>query len=212
MRWSSKSVQKASVALSMTLYRGRTSSFSKMSRLQLPIVQSKTTLWFLKELLHNACDDYCKTYNPRGDLRHMPKLERRFNQDGGFQSNYLSEVRGTCTRAPLWLEKLFTYPVPHATKSSPEVEHVLSYDNLAMKQVFGFITMECYLPSHQGKTSKNGNKEGQDRDRRIKKKYAVIFNQKELDMASEFHLFNNPWCIFTRSEVVERNTNFEDAR
>jgi hypothetical protein len=47
-------------------------------------------------------------------------------------------------------------------EARPEDEHFLSYDDLAMKQAFGFITTERYLPSHQGKTSKNGTKEGQD--------------------------------------------------
>jgi hypothetical protein len=49
----------------------------------------------LKEVLQNACDDYSDKYRARDDLRHMPKLERRLNQDGCFQSTYLSEVRGT---------------------------------------------------------------------------------------------------------------------
>jgi hypothetical protein len=102
----------------------------------------------LKEVLQNACDDYSDKYRARDDLRQMPKLERRLNQDGGFQSTYLSEVRGTCTRGPLWLKKLFTYPVPHAMKRAPKDEHFLSYDDLAMKQAFGFITTERYLPSH----------------------------------------------------------------
>jgi hypothetical protein len=55
-------------------------------------------------------------------------------------------------------------------KRAPEDEHLLSYDDLAMKQAFGFIKTERYQPSHQGKTSKNGTKEEQDRDRLIKKK------------------------------------------
>jgi hypothetical protein len=141
----------------------------------------------LKEVLQNACDDYYDKYRARDDLRHMPKLERRLNQDGGFQSTYLSEVRGTCTRGPLWLKKLFTYPVTHALKRAPEDEHFLSYDDLAMTQAFGFITTDRYLPSRQGKTSKNGTKEGQDRELQIKKKYGGIFNQKQLAMASECH-------------------------
>jgi hypothetical protein len=107
----------------------------------------------MKEVLQNACDDYSDKYCARYDLRHMPKLERRLNQDGCFQSTYLSEVRGTFTRGPLWLNKLFTYPVPHAMKRAPEDEHFLSYDDLAMKQAFLFITTERYLPSRQGKTS-----------------------------------------------------------
>jgi hypothetical protein len=151
----------------------------------------------LKEVFQNACDDYSDKYRARDDLRHMPKLERRLNQDLGFQSTYLSEVRGTCTCGPLWLKKLFTYPVPHAMKRAPKDEHFLSYDYLAMKQAFGFITTERYRPSRQGKTSKNGTKEGQDRDRRIKKKYGGIFNQKQLAMSSECHLCHKPRCIFT---------------
>jgi hypothetical protein len=79
----------------------------------------------LKEVLQNACGDYSDKYRARDDLRHMQKLERRLNQDGGFQSTYLSEVRGTCTRGPFWLKKLFTYPVPHAMKRAPEDEHLL---------------------------------------------------------------------------------------
>jgi hypothetical protein len=39
----------------------------------------------LKEVLQNACDDYSDKNRARDDLRHMPKLERRLNQDGGFQ-------------------------------------------------------------------------------------------------------------------------------
>jgi hypothetical protein len=94
----------------------------------------------LKEVLQNACDDYSDKYRARDDLRHMSKLERRLNQDGGFESTYLYEVRGTCTRGQLWLKKLFTFPVPHAMKCDPEDEHLLSYYDLAMKQAFGFIT------------------------------------------------------------------------
>jgi hypothetical protein len=94
-------------------------------------------------------------------------------------------------------------------KRAPEDEHFLSYDDLAMKQAFGFITKERYLPSRQGKTSKNGTKEGQDGDRRIKKKYGGIFNQKQLAMASECHLCHKPRCIFTLSEGAERKKNVE---
>jgi hypothetical protein len=163
----------------------------------------------LKEVLQNACDDYSDKYRAQDDLRHMQKLERRLNKDDGFQSTYRSEVSGTCTRGPLWINKLFTYPVPHAMKRAPEDEHFLSYDDLAMKQTFGFITTERYLPSRQGKTSKNGTKEGQDRDRRVKKKYGGILNQKQHAMASECHICHTPRCIFTLSEGAERKKNVE---
>jgi hypothetical protein len=63
----------------------------------------------LKEMLQNVCDDYSDKYHARDDLQHMPKLELRLNQDGGFQSTYLSEVRGTCTCVPLWLKKSFSH-------------------------------------------------------------------------------------------------------
>jgi hypothetical protein len=46
-------------------------------------------------------------------------------------------------------------------KRIPKDEQFLAYDDLAMKKAFGFITAERYLPSCQGKTSKNGTKEGQ---------------------------------------------------
>jgi hypothetical protein len=78
-----------------------------------------------------------------------------------------------------------------------------------MKQAFCFITTERYLTSRQGKTSKNGTKEGQDRERRIKKKYCVIFNQKQLAMASECHLCHKPRCMFTLFEGAERKKNVE---
>jgi hypothetical protein len=109
-------------------------------------------------MLQNAYDDYSEKYRARYDLQHMPKLERRLNQDGGFQSTYPSEVRITCTRAPLRLKKIFTYPAPHAIL--PPDEHFLSYDDLAMKHAFLCIPMKRYLTSHQGKTIKNGTKEG----------------------------------------------------
>jgi hypothetical protein len=75
-------------------------------------------------------------------------------------------------------------------KRTPEDEHFLSYDDLAMKQAFGFITTEHYLRSSQGKTRKNGTKKEQDRDRPIKKKCGRIFNQKQLAMVSECHLYH----------------------
>jgi hypothetical protein len=104
-------------------------------------------------------------------------------------------------------EKLFTYPVPHDMKLTPEDEHFLSYDDLAMKQA-----TECYRPSRQGTPSKNRTKEGQDRDRRIKKKYGGIFNQKQLVMANECHLCHKHWCTFTLSEGAERKKNVEATR
>jgi hypothetical protein len=102
--------------------------------------------------------------------------------------------------------------VPHAVNRVPEDEHFLSYDDLATKQAFGFITTESYLPSRQGKTIKNGTKEGQDRDRRIKKKYGGIFNQKQLAMASECHLCHKPQFILTLSEGAEMKKNVEATR
>jgi hypothetical protein len=127
---------------------------SRMSQLLLkdePVIFAPSAIeddvMVLKEVLQNACDDYSDKYCSRDDLRHMPKLERRLNKDGGFQPTYLSGVRGTCTRGPLWLKKLFTYPVPHDMKLAPEDEHFLSNDDIAMKQAFSFITTERYLPS-----------------------------------------------------------------
>jgi hypothetical protein len=70
-----------------------------------PVTVAPIAIKDLKEVLQNACDDYSDKYRARDDLRHMPKMERGLNQDGGFQSTYLSEVRGTCTRGPLWLNK-----------------------------------------------------------------------------------------------------------
>jgi hypothetical protein len=166
----------------------------------------------LKEVLQNACDDYSETYCAWDDLQKMSNMERRINQDGGFQSAYLSEVRGTCACVPLWLKKLFTYPVRRDMKCFPKDEHFLSYDDLVMKKAFGFITTERYLPSAQGKTSKSGTKEEQDRDLIIKKTYGRIFNQKQLAMDNECHLCHKPWCMFTLFEGAESNNTFETAR
>jgi hypothetical protein len=88
---------------------------------------------FLKEVLIGACDEFSDKFFSRDELRQMSKLKRRLNLDGGFQSTYLSEVRGKCSRAPAWLIKLFKYPVPHTMKRDPDDEHFLSYEDLLMK-------------------------------------------------------------------------------
>jgi hypothetical protein len=104
------------------------------------------------------------------------------NQDGGFKSTYLSDARGKCVRAPAWFINIFKYPTPHATKRDPDDDNFLSYEDLLLKQAFGFITYERYMSSHQGKTSKTGSKDGQDMDFQIKKKVDGIFNQQSVAM------------------------------
>jgi hypothetical protein len=133
----------------------------------------------------------------------MPNLERRLNQEGGFQSTYISEVRGKCYHVPAWLIKLCKYPVPHAMKR----ENFLSYEDLLMKKAFVFITFEHYMPSQQGKISKTGSKDGQDMDRQVKKTFDGIFNQQNVAMVSECHLCGKPRCIFTLSRGEDKRNN-----
>jgi hypothetical protein len=102
----------------------------------------------LKEVLIGAYDDFSEKLRSHDELRQIPQLERRLNQDGGFQSTYLSEVRVKCYRAPAWLIKLFKYHMLHAMERDPDDENFLSYEDLLMKQSFGFITSESYMPSH----------------------------------------------------------------
>jgi hypothetical protein len=49
-------------------------------------------------------------------------------------------------------------------------------------------------------------------DRRIKKKYGGIFNQKQLAMTSECHICHKPRYMFTLSEGEERKKNLEATR
>jgi hypothetical protein len=113
----------------------------------------------LKEVLIGVCGNFSDKLRSSKELHQMPKLECCLNQNGGFQSTYTSEVRGTCYRAPSWLIKLFKYPVPHTMKRYPNDDNLLSYEDPLMKQAFGFITLEHNMPSRQGKSSKTGNKD-----------------------------------------------------
>jgi hypothetical protein len=56
------------------------------------------------------------------------------------------------------------------------------------------------VSSRQGKHSKTGSKDGHDMDHQVKKTFDGIFNQQNVAMASECHLFGIPRCIFTLSQ------------
>jgi hypothetical protein len=97
-------------------------------------------------------------------------------------------------------------------KRAPTDEHYLSYDDLCMKQSFGFMTTERYLSSHQHKTSNAGTNEGNDLDHQLKKQWEGIFNQQCVAMASECHLCGKPRCIFTLAKRKYRKEKSNATR
>jgi hypothetical protein len=161
----------------------------------------------MKEVLIGACDDFSDKLRSRDELRQNHNLEHCLNQDGGFQFTYMSEVRGKCSCAPAWIIKMLKNTVPHAMKHDPDDDHFLSYEDMLIKQAFGFITSERYMHSCQGKSNTPEIKDGQDMGLGVKKTFDGIFNQRNVAMASECHICGKPRCMLTLSQAEDKRNN-----
>jgi hypothetical protein len=164
----------------------------------------------MTETLLSICDNYSKDHQTQVEMRRMPKVQLHLKMGIIHQSTSLSEARGNCSRAPVFLKTFLKYPIPHAWMNKAVDQHYMSFEDVLMNQMLSSTATNerfCLSIIRKSDISSVGTQQGNNLDADVRKVMKTIFHQHNVIMARKCHLCLKPRFIYSPLA----HTGLEDA-